>query len=138
MKISLMKEESNSRSASAISFEDISEFVYNSLVSLEGTNEQYESDSSELYINFDIQLSQNNNDDNDLSIENDERSSNSILNHLYKVLDQTLLTLSHSKLNSELWLKSVHSNFKPLESMIEDIKKFKEYRTQRYLNQNTI
>ncbi|CAG8784225.1 7749_t:CDS:1, partial [Cetraspora pellucida] len=55
-------QEYSSRSASAISFEDISEFVYNSLVSLEGTNEQYESDSSELYINFDIQLSQNNNE----------------------------------------------------------------------------
>ncbi|CAG8548353.1 22363_t:CDS:1, partial [Cetraspora pellucida] len=54
-------QEYSSRSASAISFEDISEFVYNSLVSLEGTNKQYKSDSSELYINFDIQLLQNNN-----------------------------------------------------------------------------
>ncbi|CAG8621033.1 25082_t:CDS:2 [Cetraspora pellucida] len=152
-------QEYSSRSASAISFEDISEFVYNSLVSLEGTNEQYKSDSLELYINFDIQLLQNNNelikdytpkqlkelgDQIIFLIEKGDsyswiyKSSNSILNHLYEVLDQTLLTLSQSKLNSELWLKSVCSNFKPLESIIEDIKKFEEHRTQRYLNQNTI
>ncbi|CAG8755447.1 9564_t:CDS:1, partial [Racocetra fulgida] len=34
-------QEYNSRSESAISFEDISKFVYNSLRSLEETNEQY-------------------------------------------------------------------------------------------------
>ncbi|CAG8742220.1 9165_t:CDS:1, partial [Racocetra fulgida] len=35
-------QEYNLKCQSAITFEDISEFVYNSLISLEGTNEQYE------------------------------------------------------------------------------------------------
>ncbi|CAG8733068.1 2420_t:CDS:2 [Cetraspora pellucida] len=44
---------------SAISFEDISEFVYNSLRSLEGTNEQYKSDSELGAINIKILKNQN-------------------------------------------------------------------------------
>ncbi|CAG8789510.1 3316_t:CDS:1, partial [Racocetra fulgida] len=35
----------------------ISEFVYNSLISLEETNEFYEGDNVELVISFDVELS---------------------------------------------------------------------------------
>ncbi|CAG8581880.1 3536_t:CDS:2 [Cetraspora pellucida] len=46
----------NLRSESAIDYENISEFVYNSLVSLEGSNDNYESDTLEFYMNFDVHL----------------------------------------------------------------------------------
>ncbi|CAG8804967.1 13210_t:CDS:2, partial [Cetraspora pellucida] len=49
-------EETKVRSESAIDYDDIGEFVYSSLVSLEGTNENYESDILEFYMNFDIHL----------------------------------------------------------------------------------
>ncbi|CAG8727069.1 15520_t:CDS:1, partial [Cetraspora pellucida] len=49
-------EETRARSESAIDYDDIGEFVYSFLVSLEGTNENYESDTPEFYMNFDIHL----------------------------------------------------------------------------------
>ncbi|CAG8693561.1 7321_t:CDS:2 [Dentiscutata erythropus] len=97
----VQNQEYSLRYQSAITFEDISEFIYNSLLSLEGTNEQYESDSSELYINFDIRLSQ---DSNELALDN--------INEYYKTLDNLWLYLwkewySYNKW--VLWAKAADS-----------------------------
>ncbi|CAG8689006.1 4181_t:CDS:2, partial [Cetraspora pellucida] len=48
--------EASLRSELAIDYEDISKFVHNSLISLEGSNDNYESDTLEFYMNFDVYL----------------------------------------------------------------------------------
>ncbi|CAG8754478.1 4722_t:CDS:1, partial [Racocetra persica] len=77
----VQNQEYNLKCRLAITFDDISEFVYNSLISLEGTNEQYESDCLEFYINFDVQLSQ---DDNELISDN--------INKYYKKLGYKIVS----------------------------------------------
>ncbi|CAG8651263.1 40873_t:CDS:2 [Gigaspora margarita] len=56
-KISRLNKSTNQRHDTTITYSDISEFVYNSLISLENTNDFYEDDNTELVISFDIELS---------------------------------------------------------------------------------
>ncbi|CAG8495040.1 13418_t:CDS:2 [Racocetra fulgida] len=119
-------QEYNSRSESAISFEDISEFVYNSLRSLEGTNEQYEIynvfNFQDLNTSFYYNSLETNDEDFLLESDDEKEASDNVLNHLY-----ALLTLLQNKQNADIWLNLVHSNFRPLENMVENINKLKDY-----------
>ncbi|CAG8750117.1 19576_t:CDS:2 [Cetraspora pellucida] len=48
--------ETSLKNESANDYKDISEFVHDSLISLEGSNNNYESDTLEFYMNFDVHL----------------------------------------------------------------------------------
>ncbi|RIB21847.1 hypothetical protein C2G38_2175478 [Gigaspora rosea] len=55
-KLTQINKSQNQRNNITITYSDISEFVYNLLISLENTNEFYENDNVELAINFDFEL----------------------------------------------------------------------------------
>ena len=54
---SRLTKNNNQRHEATITYSDIDEFVYNSLISLENTNNFYENDNVELVISFDVELS---------------------------------------------------------------------------------
>ncbi|RIB02909.1 hypothetical protein C2G38_2226505 [Gigaspora rosea] len=55
--ISQLNKNNNQRHEATITYSDIDEFVYNSLTSLEDTNDFYEDNNVELVISFDVELS---------------------------------------------------------------------------------
>ncbi|CAG8823073.1 17828_t:CDS:1, partial [Cetraspora pellucida] len=51
-----MSKNNNQRHETTITYSDINEFVYNSLISLKNTNNFYENDNIKLVISFDVEL----------------------------------------------------------------------------------
>ncbi|CAG8598692.1 5064_t:CDS:2, partial [Cetraspora pellucida] len=122
---------------SMIGYLDITDTIYSSLVSLNNTDEHYEGENRELNMNFNVELSSF----VDFILEQDESQKENVN---FKISQQIiffisegdgyswtkeLLEESHNKTKGHLWLERIHSNFKPLEKMNDDIMKLKSCRT---------